>query len=145
MRKIIKLTRNELVEQIRKSISKNLYEQDYSADLERATQPREFQVKDIFGPTYSRYIPNDVIRYMRKNPAAIFQRLFDIYGEEAFTYLEKAKEKRGGSSSMEEPMMEQTDDDMDFEDFDDEEEEKDYVKEKIKDQIQKGFENPINE
>jgi len=145
MRKIPKLTRNELVEQIRKSISKNLYEQDYSADLERATQPREFQVKDIFGPTYSRYIPNDVIRYMRKNPAAIFQRLFDIYGEEAFTYLEKAKEKRGGSSSMEEPMMEQTD----IKDLSIPKQyqglAKDYVKEKIKDQIQKGFENPINE
>ena len=44
MRKIIKLTRQELVEQIRKSITKNLYESDYSTDVERGTQPRE---KDI--------------------------------------------------------------------------------------------------
>jgi hypothetical protein len=136
MRKIIKLTRDELVEQIRKSITKNLYEQDYSADMERATQPREFQVKDIFGPTYSRYIPNDVIRYMRKNPAAIFQRLFDIYGEEAFTFLEKARSKKGGSSSStEEPMMEQNNDDLEFDDFGDEEEEKDYVMEKVKEVV----------
>ena len=81
MRKIIKLTRDELVEQIRKSITKNLYEQDYSADMERATQPREFQVKDIFGPTYSRYIPNDVIRYMRKT----LQRFFKDF----LTYMVK--------------------------------------------------------
>ena len=47
MRKIIKLTRNELVEQIRKSITKNINEVDYTADVERGTQPREFQVKDI--------------------------------------------------------------------------------------------------
>lgn len=113
MRKIVKLTREELVEQIRKSITKNLNEQDYSSDTERSTQPREFQVKDIFGQKYSRYIPNDVIRYMRKNPSLIFQRLYDIYGEEAFTYLEKAKSKRGGSSSsIDEPMMEQVDDEF---------------------------------
>ena len=108
MKKIIKLTRNELVEQIRKSITSNLYESDYSTDIERSTQPREFQVKDIFGPTYSRYIPNDVIRNMRKNPSALFQKLCDVYGEKAFEYLEKARDKRGGSSSsMDEPMMEQ--------------------------------------
>jgi hypothetical protein len=134
MKKIIKLTRNELVEQIRKSITSNLYESDYSTDIERSTQPREFQVKDIFGPTYSRYIPNDVIRNMRKNPAALFQKLFDIYGEKAFEYLEKARDKRGGSSSMEEPMMEAVEDD-EFEDYGDDEEERDYVMEKIKEVV----------
>jgi hypothetical protein len=132
MKKIIKLTRNELVEQIRKSITSNLYESDYSTDIERSTQPREFQVKDIFGPTYSRYIPNDVIRNMRKNPAALFQKLFDIYGEKAFEYLEKARDKRGGSSSsMDEPMMEQ---DMD-DNYDDEDEEIDSVMEKVKEVV----------
>ena len=136
MRKIIKLTRQELVEQIRKSITKNLYESDYSTDVERGTQPREKDIQSIFGDTYSRYIPNDVIRYMRKNPAAIFQRLFDIYGEEAFTYLEKAQEKRGGSSqSMEEPMMEAIEDDNDFEDFGDDEEDTDYFMEKVKEVV----------
>lgn len=135
MRKIIKLTRQELVEQIRKSITKNLNESDYSTDIERGTQPREFEVKGIFGDKYSRYIPNDVLRYMRKNPALIFQRLFDIYGEEAFKYLQKAKDKKGGfPSEMDEPMMEAVEDD-DFEDFDDDEEETDYVMEKIKEVV----------
>jgi hypothetical protein len=135
MKKIIKLTRNELVEQIRKSITSNLYESDYSTDIERSTQPREFQVKDIFGPTYSRYIPNDVIRNMRKNPAALFQKLFDVYGEDAFKYLEKARDKRSNSSpSMDEPMMESVEDN-EFEDYGDEEEERDYVMEKIKEVV----------
>ena len=131
MRKIIKLTRNDLVEQIRKSITKNLNESDYSTDVDRPTQPREKQIKDVFGPKYSNYLPNDVIRNMRKNPSALFQKLFDVYGEDAFTYLEKARDKRGGSSSMDEPMMESVDDD----DFEDEGEEVDSVMEKVKEVV----------
>ena len=135
MKKIIKLTREDLVEQIRKSITNKLYESDYSTDIERSTQPREFQVKDIFGPTYSRYIPNDVIRNMRKNPAALFQKLFDIYGEKAFEYLEKARDKRKGSSpSMDEPMIPSIDESVE-DDYDEEDEERDYVVEKIKEVV----------
>jgi hypothetical protein len=133
MRKIIKLTRNDLVEQIRKSITKNLYESDYSTDVDRPTQPREKQIKDVFGPKYSNYLPNDVIRNMRKNPSALFQKLFDVYGEDAFTYLEKARDKRGGSSSMDEPMMESVEEDYD--DFEDEGEEVDSVVEKVKEVV----------
>ena len=135
MRKIIKLTRNDLVEQIRKSITKNLYESDYSTDSDRPTQPREKQIKDAFGPKYSNYLPNDVIRNMRKNPSSLFQKLFDIYGEDAFTYLEKARDKRGGSTSMDEPMMESVEDDSDLEDYDDDEEGTDYVMEKVKEVV----------
>ena len=135
IRKIIKLTRNDLVEQIKKSITKNLNESDYSTDVDRPTQPREKQIKDVFGPKYSNYLPNDVIRNMRKNPSALFQKLFDVYGESAFTYLEKARDKRGGSSSMDEPMMESVEDDNDFEDFGDDEEETDYVMEKVKEVV----------
>lgn len=115
MKKTVSITRDQLVEHIRKSISKNLMEQDYSSDIDRPTQPREKGVKTIFGDKYSRYIPNDVIRYMRKNPALIFERLFELYGEDAYMYLDKAKEKMGDSS---EPMMEQ-----DTNDYEEEEEE----------------------
>ena len=108
MKKRVSITRDQLVEHIRKSISKNLMEQDYSSDVDRPTQPREKGVKTIFGDKYSRYIPNDVIRYMRKNPALIFERLFELYGEDAYMYLDKAKEKMGDSS---EPMMEQDEND----------------------------------
>jgi hypothetical protein len=134
MKKIIKLTENQLIRQIRNSISKNLNESDYSTDIERGTQPREFQLKDIFGPKYSRYIPNDVIRNMRKNPSFLFEKLYDVYGEKAFEYLEKARDSKvGSSSSMDEPMMEAVEDD-EFEDYGDDEE-KDYVVEKIKEVV----------
>lgn len=128
-KKIIKLTREQLVEHIRKSIVHNLSEQDYSSDIERPTSDREVGVKGIFGPKYSKYIPNDVIRYMRKNPSLIFERLFKMYGEDAFAYLNKAKEKMSNGNN--EPMMEQFDDTDDFE----EEEEIDYLLEKIKDVV----------
>ena len=134
MRKIIKLTRNDLVEQIKKSITKNLNESDYSTDVDRPTQPREFQLKDIFGPKYSKYIPIDVIRNMRKNPADLFQRLYDVYGEKAFDYLEMARDKFGSASTemdTEEPMMESVEDDNDFDD----EGETDYVMEKVKEVV----------
>jgi hypothetical protein len=130
MKKRISITRDQLVEHIRKSISKNLMEQDYSSDMDRPTQPREKGVKTIFGDKYSRYIPNDVIRYMRKNPALIFERLFELYGEDAYMYLDKAKEKIGDSS---EPMMEQ-----DMEDDYEEDEEQDPLMETLKDVVKPG-------
>ena len=35
----------------------------------------------MFGK-YTYHVPDDVIRYMRKNPALIIKRLVDIYGED---------------------------------------------------------------
>jgi hypothetical protein len=126
MNKRVSITRDQLVEHIRKSISKNLMEGDYSTDVDRPTQPREKQIKSSFGPTYSNYLPNDVIRYMRKNPTEFFKKLFKIYGEDAYMYLDKAKEQMGDSS---EPMMEQDMDD------DEEEEEQDPLMEILKDVV----------
>jgi len=126
MNKRISITRDQLVEHIRKSISKNLMEGDYSTDVDRPTQPREKQIKSAFGPTYSNYLPNDVIRYLRKNPTEFFKNLFKIYGEDAYMYLDKAKEQMGDPS---EPMMEQ---DMD-DDYDDEEQ--DPLMETLKDVV----------
>ena len=63
---------------------------------------------------------------MRKNPALIFERLFELYGEDAYMYLDKAKEKMGDSP---EPMMEQDMDD------DEEEEEQDPLMDTLKDVV----------
>ena len=57
MKQIVKLTEQDLT----KIIGKILSEQDYMSDIERSTQPREKQIKDVFGKKYGRYIPNDVI------------------------------------------------------------------------------------
>jgi hypothetical protein len=89
MKKIIKLTENDLANIVRRVIN----EQDYSSDVDRPTSERETEVKSIFGDKYSRFMPNDVVRYMRKNPAQIFDRLYDIYGEKSYGYLDRAKAK----------------------------------------------------
>jgi len=99
MAKVVKLTESEL----NNIVKRVLNEQDYSTDVERTTQPREKDLKSIFGQKYGAYIPNDVIRYMRKNPKQIFARLFDIYGDDAYMYLDMAKQK-GGITESEEHM-----------------------------------------
>ena len=97
MKKIVKLTEKDLSSIIKKIVN----EQDYSTDVERGTQPREKDIKSVFGTKYGAYIPNDVIRYMRKSPKQIFERLYDIYGDKAYYYLDKAKGRKGITESSE--------------------------------------------
>jgi hypothetical protein len=89
--KTIKLTGKDLTNIVKRVIE----EQDYSSDVERPTSDREKEIKSIFGDKYSRFIPNDVIRYMRKNPSQIFERLYSIYGDKSYEFLDKAKNKKG--------------------------------------------------
>ena len=91
MSKIVKLSESDLSNIIKRVMS----EQDYSSDVTRPTSDRERQVKSIFGNKYGSYIPNDVIRYIRKNPAQVFKRLYEMYGDSAYDYLDKAKNKGG--------------------------------------------------
>lgn len=88
----IKLTQKDLTNIVKRVIE----EQDYSSDVERPTSGREKEIKSIFGDKYSKYIPNDVIRYLRKNPSQVFERLYSIYGDKAYEYLDRAKSKKGG-------------------------------------------------
>ena len=66
-------------------------EQDYSSDTERPTSDRERQAKSLFGDKYGAYIPNDVIRYIRKNPAQFIKKIYQMYGDRIYDYLDKAK------------------------------------------------------
>ena len=66
-------------------------EQDYSSDSERPTSDRERQAKSLFGNKYGAYIPNDVIRYIRKNPAQFIKKIYQMYGDRIYDYLDKAK------------------------------------------------------
>ncbi len=66
-------------------------EQDYSSDIERPTSDRERQAKSLFGDKYGAYIPNDVIRYIRKNPAQFIKKIYQMYGDRVYDYLDKAK------------------------------------------------------
>jgi hypothetical protein len=87
MKKIVKLSESDLENIIKRVIS----ESDYSTDVERPTSDRERQAKSLFGDKYGSYIPNDVIRYIRKNPAQFFKKIYSMYGDKAYEYLDKAK------------------------------------------------------
>ena len=69
----------------------SVLEQDYSSDTERPTSDRERQAKSLFGDKYGAYIPNDVIRYIRKNPAQFIKKIYQMYGDRVYDYLDKAK------------------------------------------------------
>jgi hypothetical protein len=90
MSKIIKLTESQLVTIIERVVN----EADFSVEPQIPSQPREKDIKDVFGEKYGAYIPIDVLRYMRKSPARIFNRLYDIYGDMAYEYLDRAKNKK---------------------------------------------------
>lgn len=94
MKKIV-LNENELIDMV-KSIVQKLNEDeesDFSTDIERKTlTPREKDIKQVFGK-YKQYVPGDVLRHLRKNPQSIFNSLFDIYGDKAYDYLDKASGK----------------------------------------------------
>lgn len=89
MKKII-LTESEITKIIKKSIENHLNEDKFSVEPQVSRQPRERDVDSLFGK-YTYHVPDDVIRYMRKNPALIIKRLVDIYGEDKVkTYIDKA-------------------------------------------------------
>jgi hypothetical protein len=87
---------------LKRIIREVLSESDYTIEPELGTFPREKEVKSIFGQKYGSYIPVDVLRYLRKNPALIFKRLYDIYGEKSFDYLNNAKGDNGIMESKDE-------------------------------------------
>ena len=90
MKKIVKISESDLTNIVKRVLS----EQDYSSDIDRPTSDRDRQVKSIFGDKYGNYIPNDVIRYIRKSPSQFFKKLYDMYGDAAYDYLDKAKNRR---------------------------------------------------
>ena len=86
---------------LKRIIRKVLSESNYTVEPELGTFPREKEVKSIFGQKYGPYIPVDVLRYLRKNPAMIFKRLYELYGEKSFEYLNNAKGDNGITESKE--------------------------------------------
>jgi hypothetical protein len=90
MKKII-LTESDITKIIRKTIETKLNEDKFSVEPEVLRQPRERDIDSLFGK-YTYHVPDDVIRYMRKNPALIVKRLLDIYGEDKLmNYVDMAR------------------------------------------------------
>ena len=107
------ITESQLAKIIKKTITNKLNEGNFSVEPDIEISPREKQVADLFGP-YSGHIPDDVLRYMRKNPRLIIQRLLDTYGESLIGYVEDAIESRNRQWVSGE-MSEQSEMDEDFE------------------------------
>jgi hypothetical protein len=67
-------------------------EDKFSIEPDVEKTPREYQLYTVFGK-YSEQIPNDVLRYMRKNPQFIVDTLYIQYGNEIIERLKKSKKK----------------------------------------------------
>lgn len=91
MKKIIRLSESELT----KIVNRIINEMDYTVEPHYSTMPREEDIKSLFGTKYDKYIPQDVFRYLRKSPAHLFKRLYNIYGDKAYEYLDMAKRSGG--------------------------------------------------
>ena len=98
--KKISITESELRHIIRETLDKS------SISL----TPQETKLKGVFG-RYEPEVSNDVIRYMRKNPRLIIQRLIDIYGEKFFNMVDR---ERMEWADIQGPLDEQTDPDDEF-------------------------------
>jgi hypothetical protein len=83
---------------ISKVVRKVLLEMDEPRDDSFSVEPnvkmipREKQIQNMFGK-YEDQIPNDILRYMRKNPQLMMDRMAKIYGENFIDYAEKAYSK----------------------------------------------------
>ena len=103
MKKIV-ISESNLTKLIQKTIGNKLNEQfesEFSVEPNIGKTPRESELEDVFGK-YGGEIPADVIRYMRKNPKLVIQRLFDIYGEKLMDYIPYSKDKIKDSLSIRE-------------------------------------------
>jgi len=69
--------------------SESLRDMGFSVEPTVKMIPREKEVEGLFGK-YKEQVPNDVLRYIRKNPQLIMDRLVRIYGKNFLDYAEKA-------------------------------------------------------
>lgn len=62
---------------------------EYSVEPHIPETPRERQLKGAFG-SYGETVMEDAFRYLRKNPRQFFKKLWEIYGDKAYDYLDMA-------------------------------------------------------
>jgi len=65
---------------------------DFTVEPNVKKMPREYELSTVFGK-YAEEVPNDVLRYMRKNPKGILEKLYILYGDSVYDRLDKIKEK----------------------------------------------------
>jgi hypothetical protein len=88
MKKVIRIDENQLINIIERVV-KEQDEEKFTVEPHVGKIPREKQLQGMFGE-YNEQIPNDILRYMRKNPQLIMNRLAKIYGNNFLKYADKA-------------------------------------------------------
>ncbi len=88
MKKKIKIYENEIKRATRRKLMENYLDEQHEmrdtySRADYKSSPREKGVRGVFGK-YGEEIPPSVLRYMRKNPAAIVKRLYKLYCNEIF-------------------------------------------------------------
>jgi hypothetical protein len=88
MKKKIRIYENEIKRATRRKLMENYLDEQHEmrdtySRADYKSSPRERGVRGVFGK-YGEDIPPAVLRYMRKNPAAIVKRLHKLYGNEIF-------------------------------------------------------------
>lgn len=81
--KKVTIKESDLKSLIRESIGKSLNTDGFTVEPLIPKTPRESGIQGIFG-RYSEEVPNDILRYMRKNPKMILKRLMELYGDRFF-------------------------------------------------------------
>jgi hypothetical protein len=87
MKKLVKITESQINRIVNKTLNEQFEMKDATPRRDFKPNPRERQLKDVFG-SYGEDVPPVVLRYMRKNPKAIIQKLYDIYGDKMFDYIQ---------------------------------------------------------
>ena len=88
MKKKVKIYENEIKRATRRKLMENYLDEQHEmrdtySRKDYRSSPKEQGVRNVFGK-YGEEIPPSVLRYMRKNPAAIIKRLYKLYGNEIF-------------------------------------------------------------
>jgi hypothetical protein len=87
--KKIKLTESELISMIENLVEQSKSSKKFSVEPFIKKTPREKELQGAFG-SYEKILPNDLLRYMRKNPQTVMNRLAEIYGDKFLEYAEEA-------------------------------------------------------
>ena len=97
MKKKVKIFENEIKRATRRKLMENYLDEQHEmrdtySRKDYKSSPREQGVRNVFGK-YGEEIPPSVLRYMRKNPAAIIKRLYKLYGNEIFDAVKGSGEE----------------------------------------------------
>ncbi len=94
MKKIVKLTESDLNRLVKKIINEQEFDNEigkskFTVEPHVKMTPREKDIEGLFGK-YSEQIPEDILRYMRKNPQLVMDRLSVIYGKKFLDYADNS-------------------------------------------------------